>query len=232
MPHKRVWALIILLVICPSIAFSQRRGGRGKVPPSQQTTTRNDSSNADQYWAAQRSIEAAIQQLESYLRANSNGDRAATARQQLEVLRSLSVTASLPEWVNISNRYANNVSQWRIASVDLQTDKTKVTIEIRCPRQDGGDCYFDPFDRNPLVLVDSAGRYYPMIDAGALPQDVRITGREHAEIREGQAVLTGGRSISVTVDFAPLTSAATSGQVYYRDNNRAEPARFSLLRRR
>jgi hypothetical protein len=96
-----------------------------------------------------------------------------------------------------------------------------VTVEIDCGRADGGDCYFDPFDRSPLVLIDDAGRFYPMLEAGPLPPDVRL--------REGsQAALSGGRTISVGVTFAPLSGVVASGQIYYRDRNRAQPARFSL----
>jgi hypothetical protein len=126
-------------------------------------------------------------------------------------------------------RAYDRASQWRIAAVERQPDRTVVTIEIRCPRVDGGECYFDPFDRAPLVLVDSAGRFHPMLDAGSLPQDVKIIGRERAEVLPGQAVLTGGRSITLTVEFAPLAGGSISVQTYYRDDNRAEPAKFSLL---
>src|SRR5207237_8539595 len=122
---------------------------------------------------------------------------------QTEMRRSLSKRGPPPEWVSMSQRSRSSAPDWRIASVDPQPDKARVTIEIRCPRQDGGDCYFYPFDRTPLVLIDNSGRFYPMINAGTLPQEIRITGRE-PEVTEGQAVLSGGRVITVTVDFAPL----------------------------
>jgi hypothetical protein len=98
-----------------------------------------------------------------------------------------------------------------------------------CPRSDGGECYFDPFEHHPLVLVDNAGRFYPVLDAGSLPRDVKVTGRERAEVLPGQAVLIGGRSITLTVEFAPLAAGVVLVQTYYRDDNRAEPAKFSLL---
>lgn len=115
--------------------------------------------------------------------------------------------------------------------MERRTDKTRVTVEVMCPRQDGGEYYFLPFDRSPLVLVDQTGRYYPMLVAGALPGDVRVTGRERAEVAAGQGVLTGGRSVTLTVEFAPLAAGAASVQMYYRDDNRAEPTKFSALRR-
>jgi hypothetical protein len=119
----------------------------------------------------------------------------------------------------------SHVPQWRVSAVDPQRDRTRVTVEIDCRREDGGNCYFDTFGRRPLVLVDNAGRFYPMLAPGDLPGDVRLRD-------DGQATLSGGRTISQTVDFAPLAGGAVSGQIYYRDNNRAAPARFSLTRQR
>ena len=231
MPHER-WALLFaLFIICPGDALAQRRSTNRRAAP--QTRTRSASVAAtEQYWAAQRSIEAAIQQLEAYLRAHPDGAQAATARQQLEVLRVLSHASSQPEWASMHPRNSAVAPEWRLTSVERQPDRTSVTVEIRCPRQDGGECYFIPFDRAPLVLVDNAGRYYPMLEAGALPRDVRVTGRERAEVAAGQAALSGGRSITLTVEFAPLAGAAVSLQMYYRDDNRAAPAKFSLLGRR
>jgi hypothetical protein len=230
MPHKRWVLLLAVLLICPGSALSQRRTGRRATPPPAARGTRTAAT--DHYWAAQRSLEAAIQQLDAYLRTFPEGERAATARQQLEVLRALSLAATLPEWASMEPRAGGRSSQWRISSVERQPDRTSVAIEIRCPRSDGGECYFDPFDRAPLVLVDNAGRFYPTLDAGSLPRDVRVTGRERAEVLPGQAVLTGGRSITLTVAFAPLAGGAISVQTYYRDDNRAEPAKFSLLNHR
>lgn len=233
MPHVRFLLALSLSFICTTSALPQSRsGGRRRAPPPTRATSRPVPSPEDQYWAAQRSIESAIQQLETYLRANPEGERAATARQQLEELRALSAAASLPEWAAMDPRAYGRSPQWRITSVERQSELTRVTLEIRCPRSDGGECYFAPFDRAPLVLVDQRGRFYTMTDAGALPPDVKVTGRERAEVSPGQAVLTGGRSISVTVSFAPLETGAVSVEAYYRDDNRAEPAKFSLAGRR
>jgi hypothetical protein len=65
-----------------------------------------------------------------------------------------------------------------------------------------------------------------MLDAGELPADVR------REEREGLAAISGGRTISVTVGFAPLARGVTGGQIYYRDRNEAVPARFKLTGKR
>lgn len=229
MPHKR-WALLFaLFIICSVTAPAQRRSNRRAAP---QSRPRGASGiTTDQYWAAQRSIEAAIQQLEAYLRVRPDGEHTATARQQLEVLRGLSLAASQPEWASMNPHNRDGAPEWRITSVERQPDRTRVMVEIRCPRQDGGECYFIPFDRATLVLVDNAGRYYSMLDVDTLPRDISVTGRERAEVTPGQAVLSGGRSITITVEFATLASGAVTLQMYYRDDNHSEPAKYSLLRR-
>jgi hypothetical protein len=176
----------------------------------------------DKWWVAQRSIEAAIQQLESYLRENPNGTRAATARQQLEVLRNLSITASRPEWVKMDSIGILEVSEWRVASVERLADKTRISIEIRCGRQDGGDCHFLPFDRAPLVVVDNNGQYYPMVESMPFPGSVKYR-------TDGQAIINSGRILNLTVDFPALPPGSVSSQIYYRDNNQAKPALFRSL---
>lgn len=164
-----------------------------------------------------------IQQLEAYLRESPASAHAETARRQLEALRGLTLAASRPEWVGMRRGIQpRDVPLWRVAVVELQPDRTRLTVEVTCRREDGGYCYFQPFDRFPLVLVDDAGRYYPMLEAGELPADVKY------DEREGRAWLSGGRVITFPVDFAPLPAGAVSGQVYYRDENQAQPARFSL----
>lgn len=219
---------ILLLSAAPCVAQGQR--ARRAPTPKQSQTTLAPGTQArhadDQYWAAQRSIEAAISQLEAYLRASPDGEHAVTARLQLEALRGLTTSAALPEWVRMRDLPLSEVPEWRVSSVESLSDVTRVVIEIACRRQDGHDCYFRPFDRSPLVLIDDSGGHNPMLDAGELPSDVR------REEREGLAALSGGRTISVTVGFAPLARGATGGQIYYRDRNEAVPARFKLAGRR
>jgi hypothetical protein len=117
-----------------------------------------------------------------------------------------------------------DVAEWRVASVDAQPEKTRVIVEISCRREDGGSCYFYPFERRPLVLVDQQGRFYSMLESSEPPLDVR-----HRD-QEDKVSISGGRTIMVTVDFAPLAAGVVSGQVYYRDSNQAQPARFALSR--
>lgn len=225
-------AAILLLLAAPCVPQAQgqarrprrapaRKPGQTLSPPGAQTPRADD-----QYWAAQRSIEAAIQQLEAYLRELPEGERAPTVRQQLAVLRSLTASASRPEWVPMGRLALRDVPEWRVSSVDPRADRTHISIEVTCRRADGGVCYFRPFDRFPLVLADSSGRYHPMLESSELPPDVRY---DH---RERRAAVPGGRSFTVMVDFAPLAAGAVSGQVYYRDENEAQPARFSLARGR
>jgi hypothetical protein len=227
---RRLFTLVSILLL--SAAASVAQGQRARRAPAQkpsQTTSAPGTQTPrpdDQYWEAQRSIEAAISQLEAYLRVAPNGERAATARLQLEALKGLTASAALPEWVRMRDLPLSEVPEWRVSSVEPQPDVTRVTIEIACRRQDGHDCYFRPFDRSPLVLIDDSGGHNPMLDASELPSDVR------REEREGLAAISGGRTISVTVGFAPLARGATGGQVYYRDRNEAVPARFRLAGRR
>jgi len=222
MPQRRFVILVIaILLLCigslGTINGQRRtqRAPKSAIPPV-------PAPKEDQWWAAQRSIEAAIQQLETYLRENPNGTRAATARQQLAVLRNLSVSASRPEWVKMDSMGLLEIPQWRVASVEVRPDTTRVLLEIRCDRQDGGECYFLPFNRSPLVLVDNSGQYYPMLNSTPLPADIRRK-------NNGQALISSGRVVSLSVDFAPLAPGAVSGQIYYRDDNQARPATFSVL---
>lgn len=222
-----ITAVVLLMPICAFSAHGQGVGRRSEsnrqVSQKQPPAKYKQQRESDRFWAAQRSIEAAIQQLEEYLKDYPDGERAATARRQVEALRGLSVTAATPEWVRMGPSYLREMPEWRVSSVDSQQNKVRVTVEVACRRSDGGDCYFDAFDRAPLVLVDNAGQYYPMLEAARLPADVKVK-------NGGQVVLSSGRAIVVMAEFAPLSVSAVSGQIYYRDNNRAQPARFSLTR--
>lgn len=215
-----IFVITIILLCCGSISVSN--GQRRTQRPAKTAMPPASAPKEDKWWAAQRSIEAAIQQLETYLREHPNGTRAATARQQLAVLQSLSVSAARPEWVKMDSIGVLEVPEWRVASVEVRQEATHVVLEIRCGRQDGGECYFLPFDRAPLVLVDNTGQYYPMMESSPLPGNIKHR-------TDGQALLSSGRIVSLTVDFPPLALAAASGQVYYRDNNQAKPVPFSLL---
>lgn len=231
---RHVLTAITLLTLAGGTltAHAQGRGTRtpsrrpGSSAPQTARPDRAVEPGADRYWAAQRDIEAAVQRLEAYLRESPDGAHALTARRQLAALRELSQAAARPAPVPMGRLALREVPEWRVAAVDLQAERTRVTVEVSCRRDDGGDCYFRPFDRSPLVLVDGAGRYHLMLDASLLPEGVRSRDRN-----DDRVVISGGRTISVVVDFAPLAGGAVSGQVYYRDDNQAQPARFSLVGR-
>jgi hypothetical protein len=222
MTQRRLVILVTTILLLCSGSLWAVNGQRRSQPAPKTTIPPAPSPKEDKWWAAQRSIEAAIQQLETYLRENPNGTRAGTARQQLAVLQSLSVSALRPEWVKMDSIGILEVPEWRVASVEVRLEATHVVLEIRCGRQDGGECYFLPFDRAPLVLVDNGGQYYPMMESSPLPGNIKHKA-------DGQALLSGGRIVNVAVDFAPLAPATVSGQIYYRDNNQAKPVAFSTL---
>lgn len=117
-----------------------------------------------------------------------------------------------------------DVPLWRVAGVEQLPERTRVTIELKCGRSDGGDCNFNTFVRSPLVLIDTDGELYPMLEALPPPADVRYS-------RDGQVLLSSGRSLRWLLDFAPLRSPATGGQIQYRDANQAHPAKFSLIQK-
>ncbi len=239
MSISRAVTVVVLLISTglAQTAVGQKRSGRTPAKSSKPAASQSSvggpaaKPDADKYWEAQRSIEAAIQQLETYLRQSPNEERAETARQQLVVLKSLTVIAASPEWVRMGEEYRRDVPLWRVTAVDPQSDKTQVTVEITCKREDGQDCYFHPFDRKPLVLIDNFGHYYPMLEAGDLPPNIRFKNEERRGGVE-QAIISGGRTIKVIANFAPLSSETTLGQIYYRDENRAQPARFSITSRK
>jgi hypothetical protein len=224
---RRLFTLVSILLLLAAPCVTQGQAGRPRrVPARRPAQTPPQPRVDDQYWAAQRSIEAAIQQLESYLRSTPDGARAATARRQLDALRNMAASAALPEWVRMRDLPLSEVPEWRVASVEALPDATRVVVEVACHRGNGKECHFRPFSRFPLVLIDDVGRLQPMLDGGELPADVR------REEREGLAAIGDSRTVAVTVVFAPLAQGATGGQVYYRDRNEAVPARFRLTGRR
>lgn len=209
---------LLLVTLCVSVAQTDRNSApKPKVPVRQQTTGPDDG-----WWAAQRNIEAAINQLEKYLRESPNGGHAPAARQQLAALRSLSITRSQPEWVPMRALALPDVPLWRVATIEQLPERTHATVEIKCARSDGGDCNFRAFAGSPLVLLDGAGELYPMLEAGAVPRDIRFA-------RDGQVLLSSGRTLTLTVEFAPLNPSATHGQIQFREANEAQPAKFSLI---
>jgi hypothetical protein len=223
--HKiQLTAALCLLLLSLSGSVAQRTG-RSQTPadvkvPGQPKTAGPD----DAWWTAQRNIETAINQLEKYLRESPNSSHAATARQQLAALRSLTITRSQPEWVPMRTLALPDVPLWRVAGIEQFPGRARTRIEIKCGSNDGADCRFRAFDKSPLVLLDSDGELYSMLEAHSLPTDIRFA-------RDGQVLLSSGRTLALTTDFAPLRASASGGQIQYRDANEAQPAKFSLIRK-
>jgi hypothetical protein len=229
-PNSRIPVVGLILLAAAFLITVQGQGVRRRAATVQPSNSaqRKTPDPQDKWWAAQRSIESAIQQLEEYLRRYPSGERAESARQQLQTLRSLTATASKPEWARLHLGPAVT-SDWRVASIDPQPDKTRVTLEIRCAQDFNGECGFPAFDsKSPLVLLDNSGRYYPMLQAGDVPEGVRRVD-DYPAI---QYRFQPGRTITVEVDFARLAKGVLSGQVQYGERNLAAPAKFSLARHR
>ena len=217
----QVTVVLCLLLTCVSSSVAQRTDRTTSSPVKvrvQQQTGRDDA-----WWTAQRNLEAAIQQLETYLRQNPNGLHAPTARQQLAALRSLSVTELKPEWVPMRSLPLPDVPLWRVGSVEQLADRSRVVLEVRCASE-REDCTLKPFPKYPLILL-AEGDLYPMLEAGQLPADIRYA-------RDGNALLSAGREVRLNVDFAPLRPSVSGFQVQFRDANEAVPAKFSLIRKR
>lgn len=219
-------AALLLATLTMSVSGQSVKNSKDN-PPQSKPAVRRPADPSGQWWAAQRSLEAAIQQLEEYLRLNPSGGRAETAKQQLEVLRGLTAAASKPNWVHLYLGAAVS-SEWRVSAVERLSDRTTVTLEIRCT-QTIGECAFPAFDRgSPLVMLDSSGSYYPQVEAGEVPRDVRFVEEYGSSLYRFQP----GRAITVTADFAPVKSSAAYIQVQYRDKNMAQPAKFPLTRQK
>jgi hypothetical protein len=184
-------------------------------------------SEGDKWWAAQRNIESAIAQLEAYLQSSPRGEHAQLARQQLLVLKNLSVTPGKPHWVALLGGIV-----WRIASVEAQPNRTRVLIEVKNTDEMSEDAFVS-FNTAPLVMIDNNGEYYPMISSSPPPVGVKVVDRWRLHFVSRGAlfwVLQGNRVITVPVEFAPLSGSAASVKILYRDGNRAEPAGFSLMK--
>ncbi len=226
-------ALVIVVLCLLSVTPTHAQRRRQQAPRSSRV------SADDSYLAAQRSIEAAIVNLERYVDSNPNAARAATARQQLDTLKSLSRAAVQPTWSTLNaggSGMNNNLdtfaiygrTYWRVTAIEATSEETRATIELRCS-EDSSKCFLRPFDSYPLIIVDSAGEIYTMLKVGNMPTDVQ-SGRDNAS--QPVAVMVGGSRFTMDVVFAPLTRSASSGVVRYRRGMREEPAKITRVERR
>ncbi|HYJ87578.1 MAG TPA: hypothetical protein VEW46_16065, partial [Pyrinomonadaceae bacterium] len=161
---------LLATIVFSSAAGAQRASVNNQAPVKPKTTPQSQSTASDDsWWAAQRSLEGAIVQLEKYLRDSPNGPHAPTARQQLTALRALAMTQSQPEWVMVRTLPLPDVPLWRVEHVERLADRVRLRINIKCGRDDGGDCQLRSFARSSLVLVDNEGTFYPMLEVEPLP---------------------------------------------------------------
>lgn len=136
----------------------------------------------------------------------------------------LTPTPTQPEPAFIANDFSSwakliDGMQWRIKAIQRYERLTRFYLEIR-NTDEQSDRSFYAFNKFPLVVIDDNGNYYKMLGNGDLPEGV-------SEIGEGWHVQSM-RTITLTIDFAPLTSGKVSGHIIYRDGNKAEPAKFSF----
>lgn len=185
----------------------------------------------DNYWTAQRNIETALAALESFINKTSSDDlRRQTAIEQVRMLREIRIVPQSNQWTVLMNEYPPLPSiEWRIASVDTQSERTRVNLEIRNGSNNKEQC-FQVFDENPLVLVDNRGLATPMLNAGRKPEMVRSVN----EFGTTKWCLKENQLITMTVDFAPLATNITSGHINYSKSNagKAQAAKFSLFQQK
>jgi len=133
-------------------------------------------------------------------------------------------TPSRPEPPRVSNDFPSWAKlifgmQWHIMAIQRQEKFTRFFIEIR-NIDEKSDRSFYSFNKAPLVVIDDGGSSYRMLTSSDPPEDV-------SEVGPGWH-LQAGRTITVAVDFAPLLNGKPAGHIVYRDNNSAEPAKFSF----
>ena len=201
--------------------------------PAQTTKPKPAAAKEEsKYQIAQRNLTTAIANLEAYLQENPNGKDAPVARIQLKGLKNLmtsmmkiqAVMFFQPGYDN-QNSPGYNEIEWYVETVDRQEDKTRITLVIT-NRNDKEERTFWGFDKSPLILVDNKGNFYSMQSAPDCPESVK---KIRINDNRDQWVLEGGRTIRITVDFAPFAPESISGKVMWKDANNAEPAAFSLL---
>jgi hypothetical protein len=187
------------------------------------------------YQIAQRNITSAITNLEQFVHDSPTAKEVPVALVQLNSLRGIRATATavIPVRLNGGIAYAtadNSGVEWSVLNVSKQPDKTVVTLSLHNILDNGTSAFF-AFDRNPLALIDNQGQYYSMLAvASALPAGVgKARQGGNADNSHYLWTLQGGQTIQLTVEFEALSAAATGGKVLYKDDNRSEPAVFSLL---
>lgn len=133
-------------------------------------------------------------------------------------------TPARPQAPLVANDFGSWVTliygmQWHVKAIQQEEKFTRFYIEIRNVDEKDERSFYS-FNTWPLVVIDEGGSSYKMLAGSEPPEDVR-------EVGDGWH-LQAGRTITVAVDFAPLTKGKASGHIVYRDGNRADPAKFSF----
>lgn len=132
-------------------------------------------------------------------------------------------TVDKPSITNISSSWfrLDYDIQWRVRAIQPQTTFTRLFVEVR-NTDEKSEHLFRSFGKVPLVMIDSTGRLFKMINSSDAPEKIREDDRHW--------YLQAGRTITVAVDFEPLARGSNSGHIAYQDKNKAEPAKFSFAR--
>ncbi len=164
------------------------------------------------------------------------------AQRTVKTRRTSAPRAVKPSWFIFHESYGTggeDVLLWRVASADLQNERTRLLIEIRNNNGSESRC-FRPFDKNPLVLIDGRGRFVSMTGSVEQPEGVEIAKLNPTGGLADDWCLQPNQIISLTADFAPLAKGVSSGQINYRDGNQkswgdgrfSKPAKFSFVNRK
>lgn len=222
--NKLTVSLVSLLLIlsCLTNGYTQTAARRRAVT----NKTTSPSKPADNYWSGQRSIESALAALESFVNNSSSDDaRSQTAVEQIQMLKEIRLVQNQNPWAMMVKNYLNRSEiQWRVSSVEVNSDYTKAHLEIRNANTESERC-FKPL--RDVSLIDNRGRFVPMLRVDGAPRNVRV---ENIDNRIGWC-LAANQLVTTTLDFAPLAPGTTSGQISYREDTGTgtKPARFSLF---
>jgi hypothetical protein len=78
MPQRCLVILVITMLLLCGASLGTASGQKRTSPSPKTAIPPAPAPKEDKWWAAQRSLAAVMQQLETYLRENPNGTRAAT----------------------------------------------------------------------------------------------------------------------------------------------------------
>ena len=140
-------------------------------------------------------------------------------------------TVVKPRWFTFHESYgtgSDDVLLWRVASADLQADRTRLLIEIRNNNQSETRC-FRPFDKIPLSIIYGRGRIVAMTGSNERPDGIEVAKLNPMGGLAGDWCLQPNQIVSLNADFGRLDKGVYSAQVNYREGDVSKPARFSVI---